>query len=178
MFDRLFSQRAALPDCRGAMQPAGSITDDMGLAAELDSAQAAVTTAPRRLLEVIAECDRKETWRPDGCRDLAQWLSARLGISKWAARRWINAAHVLPQLPLLSAALEAGTLSLDKVVELCRFATPATERRLIGWARRVTVTGVRRKADLASRGSLEDVVEADRSRFLRYWWFETAGASG
>jgi Domain of unknown function (DUF222)/HNH endonuclease len=153
------------------MQPNGS-TKRAALCAELDSAHAAVTAAQRHLLEVIAECDREETWRVDGSRDLAQWLSARLGISNWAARRWINAAHVLPCLPLVSAALEAGTLSIDKIVELCRFATPATERRWITWARRVTVAGIRRKAELANRSSEQDVVEADRTRFFRYWWFE------
>jgi hypothetical protein len=153
------------------MQPNGS-TKHAALCAELDSAQAAVTSAQSHLLGVIAECDREEIRRTDGCRDLAQWLSGRLGISNWAARRWINAAQVLPTLPLVSAALEAGTLSLDKVVELCRVATPETERRLISWARRVTVAGIRRRADLATRGSVEDVVESDRSRYLRHWWFD------
>jgi hypothetical protein len=153
------------------MQPHGSLTN-AALCAELDSAQAAVTTAQRRLLEVVAECDRAEAWRADGAKDLSQWLSARLGISNWAARRWITAAHALPHLPRLSAALETGVLSLDKVIELCRFATPESERRLITWARRVTVTCIRRKADLASRSSAEDVVEADRTRYLTYWWFD------
>src|ERR671918_1636616 len=119
------------------MQPHGSLTKSE-LCTELDSAQMAVTSAQRRLLDVVAECDRVETWRADGCRDLAQWLSGRLGISNWAARRWIHAANVLPSLPLLSAALETGSLSLDKVIELCRFATSDTERALITWARRVT----------------------------------------
>jgi hypothetical protein len=153
------------------MQPNGS-TKHAAPCAELDSAQAAVTSAQRHLLKVIAECDREEIWRADGCRDLAQWLSGRLGISNWAARRWINAAQVLPTLPLVSAALEAGTLSLDKVVELCRVATPGTEPRLIRWARRVKVAGIRRKADLATRGSIEDVVATDRTRYLRHWWFD------
>jgi len=142
------------------------------LLAELDSAHAAVTAHQRHLLEVIADCERHETWRNDGCRDLAQWLSSRLGISNWAARRWINAARVLPDLEHVSAALEDGTLCLDKVVELCRFATPETQRRLVTWARRVTVTGVRRKADLATRAALDDVVAADQTRYLRLWWFD------
>ncbi|CAN5184147.1 hypothetical protein BH20ACT22_BH20ACT22_13090 [soil metagenome] len=34
--------------------------------------------------------------------------------------------------------------------KLCRFATPETEARLIRWARRVTVTGIRHRADLAT----------------------------
>jgi Domain of unknown function (DUF222) len=158
------------------MQPNGS-TKHAALCAELDSAQATVTAAQRHLLEVIAECDRAEMWRADGYRDLAKWLSARVGISNWAARRWIQAAHALPTLPHLSAALEAGTLSIDKIVELCRFATPETERRLIRWAQRVTVTGIRRKADLASRGSEEDAVEADRSDGSATGGSTTDGAS-
>ena len=153
------------------MQVNGSTTAT-SLSAELHSAQTAVTAAQRHLLDVVAQCDRAEVWRADGCRDLAQWLSARLGISNWAARRWINAAHSLPTLPRLSAALEFGDLSLDKIVELCRFATPASERSLITWARRVTVAGIRRRADLESRSSVEDVVESDKTRYLRHWWFD------
>ena len=59
---------------------------------------------------------------------MAQWLSGRLGISNWAARRWVTAAHALEHLPRLSYALERGALCLDKVVELARFATPETEK--------------------------------------------------
>ncbi|MGH2730259.1 MAG: DUF222 domain-containing protein, partial [Actinomycetota bacterium] len=132
------------------------------LAAELDTAHADVTCRQRRLLDVIARCDRDEVWRTDGAKDLAQWLSYRLGISNWAARRWITAAHALPDLPRLTAAFDSGTLCLDKVLELCRFATPATEKRLISWAQRVTVAAVRRKADVANAPPLQDVVEADQ----------------
>ncbi len=64
---------------------AGSIHSQ--LTVELASAQASVGAAQRRLLEVVADCERHETWRADGCKDLAQWLSARLGITNWAARR-------------------------------------------------------------------------------------------
>lgn len=77
---------------------------------------------------------------------------------------------VIPELPRIRAALETGVLSLDKVLELCRFATPETEPALIPWARRVTVAGIRRRADLANRLALEEVKEAERSRYLRYWW--------
>jgi len=142
------------------------------LAAELDSKHQTVALAQRRLLEVVAECDRSEVWQSEGCRDLAQWLSNRVGISNWAARRWINAAHALPCLPLLSDALESGALCLDKVVELCRFATPGTERKLLIWARRVSVAAIRRRADLEARRSREDILEADKTRFLHYWWFD------
>ncbi|MBA2312116.1 MAG: DUF222 domain-containing protein, partial [Actinobacteria bacterium] len=142
------------------------------LGGELDSKHQAVALAQRRLLEVVARCDSEDLWSRDGCRDLAQWLSIRVGISNWAARRWINAAYALPRLPHLSRALESGVLCLDKTLELCRFATPGTERKLLIWARRVSVAAIRRKADLEARPSRQDTVEADKTRFLHYWWFD------
>jgi hypothetical protein len=86
-------------------------------------------SAQRRLLAAVARLE-DEPWPNDGCRDFAQWLSCRLGISQWAARRWINAADELPRLPRISRAFEDGTLGLDKVLELCRFATPETEQQV------------------------------------------------
>ncbi len=111
-------------------------------------------------------------WRDDGCRDMAQWLSGRLGISQWIAARWVNASHAIPTLPLISQALESGRLCLDKVVELCRFATPESEQELIVWARRVSVGAVKHKADVACRPELEEVRTVERARFLRWWWNE------
>jgi hypothetical protein len=140
--------------------------------AELDAAHAAAGRAERCRLEAVLDCDRDEIWSRDGCKDYAQWLSCRLGISNWKARRWVTAAHALPQLPHIAAALESGLLCVDKVLELCRFATPQTEQRLISWARKVTVSAVRRKADVANAPPIEEVVEADKTRYLNYWWFD------
>ncbi|MGH2788280.1 MAG: HNH endonuclease [Actinomycetota bacterium] len=95
-----------------------------------------------------------------------------LGISNWAAQRWVAAAHALERLPLISDALESGTLCLDKVVELARFATPETERNLIAWATRVSGAAIRRRADRAARAALDDVRDAERSRFVRWWYFD------
>src|SRR2546423_12567508 len=102
----------------------------------LAAVAAQVGAAQRRMLEGILACEEAEVWLRDDCRDLAQWLSLHLGISQWAARRLIAAAQSLPRLPQIAAALEAGTLGLDKTCELCRFATPETEARLLRWARR------------------------------------------
>lgn len=152
------------------MEATGS--DNRDLLAELASAHSRVCSAQLRLLEVVACCDDPEVWSKDGARDLAEWLSARLGISNWAARRWIAAAQALGRLPRLRGALGSGALSQDKVVELCRFATPETEGGLISWARRVGVAAVRRRADLCVRIDTEQDMEADRTRYLRHWWFD------
>ena len=63
-------------------------------------------------------------------------------------------------------------MGLDKVVELCRFATPETERELVAWARGVLPRTVRERADLAHRRDLEDAVDADRTHYFRWWWYD------
>jgi hypothetical protein len=138
----------------------------------IDGLHAGISANQRELLRFIAEFDARKRWQRDGCRDMAGWLSGRIGISTWAARRWVDAAHALEYLPHLSQALHTGLLCLDKVVELSRFATPENEAKLIAWARRVSVAAIRRKADAANRPSLDDTREIEGSRFLRWWWFD------
>nr|MBA2599672.1 DUF222 domain-containing protein [Actinomycetota bacterium] len=124
----------------------------------------------RRLLACVREWDLGERWLDDGCRDMAQWLSGRFGISHFIARRWVHAAHALERLPLISAALEDGVVGLDKVLELARFATQESEDGLIRWARRVSLAAVRNKAELAARRDIVEARSHDGFRGLR-WCF-------
>ena len=137
---------------------------------QLDSLFVALCATQRKLLASVRRWDLSEHWLEDGCRDMAQWLAGRFGISCWTTRRWVHAAHALEDLPLMAVALEDGRLSLDKVLELSRCATSATERSLIAWARRVSVAAVRHKAEVALRRSIEEARDYDRCRSLR-WCF-------
>jgi Domain of unknown function (DUF222)/HNH endonuclease len=125
-----------------------------------------------QLFGLIAQADRSEMWEDWGARDTAHWLSMRYGISDWKARRWIAAAHALEALPLISQAFSSGELGIDKVVELTRFATPETERKLISWAQRVSCGAIRHKGDLALRRSIEKERDVDRSRRLSWWYYD------
>jgi hypothetical protein len=116
--------------------------------------------------------DRREVWRDHGAHDMAHFVSMRYGVSWWKADRWLKAAHALPELPITSAALARGDLSIDKVVELVRFATPETESRLVRWAADVSPGAVRRRADLEARRTREDAEEVERDRCLRWWTFD------
>jgi hypothetical protein len=140
--------------------------------AEADALNAQIGSAQRRQLEVIVQLEDSGVWAKDGHRDLAHWLAGRYQMSVWKTRRMIAAGHALRELPLIAAALEHGTLNLDKVLELCRFAQPSTEQKLIRWAQGVTLRTVRQRADVANRINENDVLEADRSRYLTYWWFD------
>ena len=125
------------------------------LVAAVDAAHAAVCRGQRELLRLVAEVDRRESWRGSGARDTAHWVSMRFGISCWKANRWIAAAHALEGLPRLSDALVSGELGLDKVVELTRFAPPGTEAGLISWAKKVSCAARKRvqSASSTSRGA-------------------------
>lgn len=138
----------------------------------MDALHADISGSHRKLFELIAEADRLEAWRESGARDVAHFLSIRYGISCWKASRWIHAAHALERLPRLSEALDSGQLGIDKVVKLARFATVETESNLVSWAKGVSVACVRRKADVAVRQAIEDVRDAQASRFVSWWYFD------
>jgi hypothetical protein len=144
--------------------------DDDGLISVADALNRHISAAQVALLRVIAEVDRRRAWRDSGARDLAHWLSIRYGMSWWKADRWIKAAAALDHLPAIVDALETGVLGIDKVVELCRFATPETEEELIGWATDATCATIRRRADLEVRAALDETSELERDRSVRYWY--------
>lgn len=133
------------------------------------SCLAARGAADLEQLRWMASWDNAELWRSDGAKSTGEWIATHFGISRWKANRMINAGHALKDLPLISAALANGALSLDKVVELTRFATPETEKKLITWARRVTPAGVRERADKAAERKLEPAKTAFVSRSLKWW---------
>ena len=153
------------------MDLAGS-ADPIQLIAGVDRLHAGISAGLRELFSYIVECDRRELWRPDGCRDMAQWLAGRLGISRWNAARWTKAAWALEELPHIASVLATGALCVDKVVELTRFATPASEARLVKWAQKVIPATIRRRAEVAHAPSLEDARAVDEDRYLRWWWFD------
>lgn len=141
------------------------------LVASLDRRHISICAEQRERLREIAELDKLEWFTRDGCRDMASWVAGRYSISKWEAHRWVAAAHALEDLPLISDALETGRLSLQKAVELTRFATAETEKKLISWAVRVSPRAIRTRADRETRVDPEDVKDVERLRYVR-WWFE------
>ena len=144
--------------------------DDAGLIAVADALNGHIAAAQTALLDVIAEIDRRGAWRDSGARDLPHWVSIRYGMSWWKADRWVKAAAALVDLPAVAGALERGVLGIDKVVELCRFATPERERDLIGWAADATCATIRRRADVEVRAAADETIEFERNRSLRYWY--------
>jgi len=140
--------------------------------ARADAAHAEAGRAFRALLSAIAELERTGRYRDEGARDTAHLVQMRYGVSGWEARRMVQAASALERLPHLARALTSGLLGPDKVLELCRFATPATERGLIAWARRVSYGAMRRRGELEERRGREQEERAVRERSCSWYFFD------
>ncbi|HEX2295402.1 MAG TPA: DUF222 domain-containing protein, partial [Actinomycetota bacterium] len=132
----------------------------------------------RRYLRLIAEFDKRALWRRDGCRHMGQWLALEYGVTVSEGLRRVHAAHAIEELPITAAALVDGSLSLDKVVQLARFATPATEKELVAYACRRSLNAVRNRADVETRRAAEDARDAHEARFLRWWTCDDMGSVG
>ncbi len=139
---------------------------------DFDSDHALECRAQRNNLLRIARLDKREVWRRDGCRDMTEWVSMRLDVNGWKARRIVKAAHALERLPGLSEAFATARLCYDKVLELARFVTPENEERWIKWAIKVKLTTVRDRADVEIKPDKEETKEKDRSRSLGWEWNE------
>src|SRR5438067_8432732 len=144
-----------------------SSRDQAAVIGELDRLHARQGEIQRQMLRCIADADRHQVWWQAGARDLAHLLGMRYGISSWKAHRWVEAARALASLPRISDALASGELGIDKVVELARFATPASERDLVAWARTVPPGRIRERGDVEFRRSAEQVRAAEEDRSLR-----------
>jgi hypothetical protein len=144
------------------------------LVESIDRAHARAGAEQLALLRLLAEADRAKVFEVHGARDTAHWISMWLGVSWRKADRWLACALALDGLPVISRALESGELSLDKVVELTRFATAEDEDELIRWARVRSSGAIRRRGDLARRSSMTEAAEITANRALS-WWFTEDG---
>lgn len=153
------------------MQDAGTLSD-AALVTRTDARHVRICSEQLDQLRDFVHIDMRGIWERDGARDMAGWVAARYGLSLWEARRWTSAAHSLENLTHVCRALASGRLSLPKVLDLARFADPRTERKLVAWAKRTSPRAVRRRADRETRPDPEDAKEAERSRFVRWSFFD------
>jgi hypothetical protein len=76
MFDMLMIRSS--PGMRlGASVGRNDFHSEEHLVAAVDAAHATVCRGQRELLSLIAEVDRRESWRGSGARDPAHWVSMR-----------------------------------------------------------------------------------------------------
>jgi hypothetical protein len=70
--------------------------------------------------DLVHEYDRRQAWKADGARNVAEWLAGRFDLSPATAHADARLARRLAERPRLRQALADGELSLDKVRQLSR----------------------------------------------------------
>jgi hypothetical protein len=138
------------------------------LADEIVILSAHLQAGTQRLLELLAEFDRKGGWLVDGHRTCAHWLAHHTGIDLGAAREKVRVARALEELPETRAVMSRGELSFAKVRALSRVATPETESDLLDYARGASAAGVERLVRSWRREGLdEEALDRERHRSRR-----------
>jgi len=126
---------------------------------------ARIQAATYELLVMIRAFDEREGW--SGFKSCAHWLNWRTGLALGAAREKVRVARALEDLPLLSDAMRRGRISYSKVRALTRVATPANERRLLGFAECAPASYVERLARAWRRVDLAEEAADERRRYER-----------
>jgi len=119
------------------------LDDDETLGQQITLLAGQINAANYRLLQMIAEFDRRKAWSGGGTvRSCAHWLNWKCGIALGAAREKVRVAHCLENLPLIDASFAGGEISYSKVRAMTRVATPENEDFLLRIAQHGTASHV------------------------------------
>ncbi len=151
-----------------------------------------IEVAGHRLLEMVAEFDRRRGWELGGHSSCAHWLAARGGLDLGTAREKVRVARALEELPETSAWLGLGRISFSQARALTRVATPEDEGELLeatsgmttaqierlvrGWRMRSAADAVAREEERQRMRCFSVVPELDGMYRVRGWLTPEQGA--
>src|SRR5687767_3111604 len=105
----------------------------------------------------LRDAQRLQLWRQFGYPSLADYMVNELGYgSHRVAEDRLRLANALPQLPMLTQALQNGDLNFSQARELARVATPETEKVWIEKTREMNVRQVEQAVAGHCKGDLPD----------------------
>ena len=116
---------------------------------------------------MIANADRAEDWRGDGCTGMASWLAMTLHLSLSTARTWVRVAHALEDLPRLRAGFAQGAISWDQIVAVTTFATADLDEWLAQLVPTLNAAQVEVMAKHRRVRTPKDATDAHRERHFR-----------
>lgn len=129
-----------------------------------------------RMLELLAEFDRRRVWASWGCASPQQWLGWKCALGYGAASERLRVARALVELPSIRDGLSRGKLSFSKVRELTRIATPETDECLAGIAESATAAQVAKMVRSMRKLTARDAARQVDSRGFGWETDETDGS--
>ena len=137
-----------------------------------------LNAATARLTALVAEALRTGVWEQAGIRSPEHWLAWKAGVSGARAARLVAMARRRLELPVTTAAFDAGSLAEDQVAEIARHVPTRHEAEVADLASRATASQVRTVArryaftppptdqdEPAPQVTPDAVAERDRVRF-------------
>ena len=161
------AEGAVVPTCSASLDEQRAVVlrrrdEAEQLGDDIAELAARIQAATYELLVMIRAFDERQGW--SGFKSCAHWLNWRTGLALGAAREKVRVARALEDLPLLSDAMRRGRISYSKVRALTRVATPANERRLLGFAECAPASYVERLARAWRRVDLAEEATDERRR--------------
>ena len=143
---------------------AGKPADDLArLGERIAELAARINSAEAQMMTLIADFDRRGGWK-DGFGSCAEWLAWRIGIKIGPARERVRAARALENLPRTADALRQGSTSYAKVRALTRVATPASEAKLLEFARAGSAAKLEQMVRMWRKLSRDGELTAEQAR--------------
>jgi hypothetical protein len=100
----------------------------------------------------LREFDLRQGWKAYLFNHCSEWLSMKCGIEVTTGREKVRVARALFDLPLVSAAFEAGDLSYSKARSLTRVVTAHNEAEFLEFAQRATAQQVQQHCSRVHNG--------------------------
>ncbi|MGH8945144.1 MAG: hypothetical protein ACRDVL_03230, partial [Acidimicrobiia bacterium] len=128
---------------------------------------------------VLEELDRRQVATGDGCKNLSEWVAARLDLGLNTAKSLVRTMRRTAERPDLREALASGEVSFDRIEALSRIPEK------LGLLSHLDVAGVHSEASKRVRISAEDETPASEDQFLvlqpsldESWWRLWGGLDG
>ncbi|MDQ6726045.1 MAG: HNH endonuclease, partial [Actinomycetota bacterium] len=114
------------------------------LEAEIARTCGVLNAASARLVSLLAQVLEAGAWQVSGVHSATQWVAWQCGVSPARARSLVSIARRRAELPVTSAAFDAGELCEDQVAVIARHAPAGVDAEVADLARSATVTQLRR----------------------------------
>jgi hypothetical protein len=137
-------------NAHGGTQPLGrgqlSQLSEAELRGELEQAKKELARVQGRIVALLGEIGRRETFKLDGCSHLSQWSANVLDLTPAHGRELAELSVKLAHLPVLARSLGRGSLGVDQLKPLLAVATPSNEQALAHQAQGLSPRECRRFA--------------------------------
>lgn len=123
-----------------------------------------------KLMEAVAEVERRQFYLRDGYNSTAEWVSNYLAMGYKRAQEYVSVAIAIQELPLMAQCFTDGKLTYDHLRALTQVACPDTEADLVELTAGASVSSTWKLVNKMLEPSAEESLEARGQRWCEMRW--------